>query len=338
MITAKERFSNTVNGKLNDRPPVICPGGMMNMITSELMEKIEIYLPEAHHDARKMANLAKGVYEFGCFENCGVPFCMTVEAEEMGAPVDFGNKFVEPHVTEYYINSVDEWKNLREIDINNGRSKVVIDAIKILKSEIEDAPIIGNITGPISTASSMMEPVDFYKELRKKKEKSHEMMNFITNQLMKFAIAQIEAGADIIAISDPSGTGEILGPRFFEEYVVEYINRIVDAARDRGCYTIVHICGQMNKVYNQIAKIRADILSFDSVVSISEAKKNLKGRLIMGNISTYALEFADSKKIAKLTNFCRKNGSDIISPACGLGMRTPLKNIQEIIKSLEEGI
>ena len=40
----------------------------MNMVTSDLMDAVNIYLPDAHRDARKMADLAKAVYEEGCFE------------------------------------------------------------------------------------------------------------------------------------------------------------------------------------------------------------------------------------------------------------------------------
>ena len=90
MSTPKERLRMIFAGEKPDRPACICPGGMMNMVTEDLMEEIKTYLPEAHTDARKMADLARAVYEKGCFENCGVPFCMTVEAEEMGAQVDLG--------------------------------------------------------------------------------------------------------------------------------------------------------------------------------------------------------------------------------------------------------
>lgn len=38
-----------------------------------------------------------------------------------------------------------------------------------------------------------------------------------------------DRGADLIAIADPSGTGEILGPKRFEEFTVYYINKIVDS-------------------------------------------------------------------------------------------------------------
>lgn len=95
---------------------------------------------------------------------------MTIEAESMGAKVTLGDRVHEPHVTEYALHSVKEWEKIRPMDMNYGRVKVVLDAIRILKSRNLDVPIVGNITGPVSTASSVMEPVIFYKELRKKKK------------------------------------------------------------------------------------------------------------------------------------------------------------------------
>lgn len=303
------------------------------MITEELMQTVRIYLPEAHTDAQKMAGLAKAVYEQGCFENYGVPFCMTIEAEEMGAKVNLGSRIYEPHVTGYVIDTVSDYGKLPEIDLSKGRVKVVLDAIRILKEE-GDVPVVGNLTGPVSTASSVMEPVVFYKEMRKKNQETHAYMEFITNQLIKFGTAQIEAGADVIAISDPSATGEILGPGFFREFTIKYINRLIDIFREKGAQTIVHICGNMNPVYEEVNGIRSDALSFDSVVPMKEARTKLEGRVLMGNVSTYALEFAEPDKVRTLAENCVKNGSDIISPACGLGMKSPLSNIRAILQAV----
>lgn len=334
MLTPKERLNLIMEGKHADRPACICPGGMMNMVTAELMDKVQVYLPEAHNDARMMADLSKAVYEEGCFENYGVPFCMTIEAEEMGAKTDLGSRIYEPHVVEYVIDSVSEYEKLTSLDVTKGRANVVLDAIKILKDETKGVPIVGNLTGPISTASSVMEPVNFYKELRKKNNEAHAYMEFITDQLIAFGTAQIEAGADIIAISDPSGTGEILGPKFFKEFAVTYINKLVDALHEKGAGTIVHICGKMSAVYKEVSEVKSNVLSFDSIVSIKEAREQLGNRVLMGNVSTYALEFGNPERVSNLTKHCVENGSDILSPACGLGMKSPLANVQAMLRYL----
>ncbi len=336
MLTEKERLLHIMDRQSVDRPACICPGGMMNMVTAALAEQAQVSLPEAHKDASAMAELAKSVYREGCFENVGVPFCMTVEAEALGAAVDLGSSTIEPRVTSYILNSVSDWEKLHPIDLDKGRCSVVLQALRQLKEEQILVPIIGNITGPISTAASLMEPTVFYRELRKKNAVAHDYLDFVTKQLCTFALGQLKAGVDVIAISDPSGTGEILGPRYFGEFAVPALNRIVDTVHGAGARCIIHICGQMNPVYEQVKELRADVLSFDSIVSMQEAKANLPDRVLMGNVSTYALEFGTAEKIAKLAEISVKNGAAILAPACGLGMKTSLENEQAMLRWLKE--
>ena len=335
MVTPKERLKNVLNRTATDRPPCICPGGMMNMVTKELMELVNVFLPEAHTDSILMTRLAKSVYDNGCFENVGVPFCMTVEAQSLGAEVDLGNSIYEPHVVNYVLDSAAAYTNLPPLNILGGRAQVVLEAIGMLKKEVVDVPIIGNLTGPVSLATSLMEPVTFYKEMRKKNKEVHEYMEFITDQLIVFGQAQIEAGADVIAISDPSGTGEILGPKYFAEFAACYLNKLLHGLKNDQVSTIVHICGKMNSVYQELNQVGSDILSFDAIVSLKEAREALGARIIMGNISSYALEFADPDRIQRLTRRCVEKGTDIIAPACGLGMKSPLSNVQTILKTLK---
>lgn len=275
-LSKKERLFRAIKREKVDRPPCICPGGMMNMIVEDVMDITGIKWPEAHSDAEMMAKLTMGVCENGGFENFGVPFCMTVEAESMGAVVGLGTKINEPRVIEYPINSVTEWRNLKSLSLDEGRTKVVLDAIKILKDQNLEVPIIANLVGPVSTASSLMEPVDYYKELRRKPEEVHEFMEFVTENLIYFAKAQITAGADILAISDPSGTGEILGPKRFEEIAVPYLNKIINAVKeDAPGGTIIHICGSLRSVYGMLNLLDSDVISFDAIANVKEVAKKM---------------------------------------------------------------
>lgn len=335
-MNSKERLLNTLKGSSVDRVPCICPGGMMNMVITELMHKTGIMWPDAHLDGQKMADLAAGVYENGMFENYGVPFCMTIEVESIGgSKIDMGDDKFEPHVVDYVIASASEYEKLGKLDVNSGRAKVTVDAVKLLREKDDGVPIIGNLSGPISVASSLMDPVVYYKELRRKKEDAHEFMKFVTNQIIEFGQAQIKAGADVIAISDPSGTGEILGPVYFEEYAVKYINMLIDGIReaDKDIPIIVHICGQMHAVYSGIKKLNADAFSFDAVVNIKEIREHMEGRLLMGNVSSFALETSNEDKISTMTKNAINSGIDILSPACGLGTQSSMKNIQAMLKT-----
>lgn len=330
-VSPKERLSRTLNGETPDRAPCICPGGMMNMVTDDIMSREGVYLPEAHTDAELMAVLARGAYRNGCFENYGLPFCMTVEAEAMGAKVDLGSRLYEPRVKDYAIGSVSEWRKLKPLQKDEGRVRVTLDAVRILKERGDDVPIIGNLTGPISVATQLLEPMIFYKELRKNKKESAEFLDYVTDQLLAFASWQIEAGIDVLTIADPSGTGEILGPANFSEYVVPRINRLLDLAGSKGVPTITHICGQTRSIYEPLSRLRSGALSFDSVVPMAEARRALGDRVLMGNVSTYAMEFGKPDRIRLLAGKCLSEGADILSPACGLGARSPLANTRAVL-------
>ncbi|MDR1044809.1 MAG: methylcobamide--CoM methyltransferase [Candidatus Adiutrix sp.] len=336
MMTEKERLRSALKRRTVDRPPCICPGGMMNMITRELMEEAGNLWPRAHLEPDLMAGLAAASYERHCFENYGLPFCMTTEAEALGAGVDLGTIDREPHVVQYVIDSVTQWGELPPLNFERGRLKVVLEAIGLLKERGGQVPVIGNLAGPVSVASSLMEPAAFYKELRRKREAAKDFMNFITEELLEFGLRQMEAGADFIAISDPSASGEILGPVLFDEYARPALTRIIDGLKKAFPETavIVHICGKMHSVFKSLNQVPAEALSFDAVVSLSKARENFPGRAIMGNVSTFALELSTPEKVAALTRHCLKR-ADIISPACGMGTGSPLINVQSILATVK---
>lgn len=335
-LNGKTRLQRALDHLPVDRPPCICPGGMMNMITRELMDIAGVCWPEAHTDAHMMANLAAAAYEYGCFENCGVPFCMTVEAEAMGGAVNLGSLTVEPHINDFALQSVSEWRSLPSLDFSAGRLKVVLDAIALLKDRQADVPVIGNITGPMSLAGSLVDPVTLYKELRRKPEESEAFFQFIAAQLSLFARKQIAAGADCIAVSDPSGTGEILGPKLFAKYVVPALNTICRDCRKQFPHVgvIVHICGKMHKVFEPLSEIECKALSFDAVVSLRRARSMLPGAVLMGNVSTFAIENGTPQKVAALTRHCVKSGADIVAPACGMGNASPLSNVRAMLETI----
>ncbi|CEH35286.1 methylcobamide:CoM methyltransferase MtbA [Romboutsia lituseburensis] len=336
-MTEKERLYKVLKGEKVDRKPCICPGGMMNMIVEDIMDIENVFWPMAHSDSQMMANLTLGMYKNGGFENFGVPFCMTVEAECMGADVYMGTKVTEPRVVKYPIESVSNWRELKKIDVNTARAKTVIDAIKILKEKNKDIPIVANLTGPVSLASSLMEPMTYYKELRKKKNEAHEFMEFVTDNLIEFGKAQLQAGADVLTISDPSGTGEILGAKTFNEFATPYLNKIIDNLKPyaKGG-TIIHICGKLKSIYNELNDLHSDAISFDSITNAKQVVENVHGKIIMGNVSTFAIENGTEESLKNISNQCLNSGVDILSPACGIGVRSKLNNIKVLVECAKQ--
>jgi [methyl-Co(III) methanol-specific corrinoid protein]:coenzyme M methyltransferase len=328
-LTPRERLLRALRRQAVDRPPVACMGGMMNAAIVEIAGDCRATLPDAHFDAGKMAELALEVARATGFENIAVPFCMTVEPEALGSAIDPGTLACEPKIASEPYRSVSQvpvWDT--ETLLAGARVPVVLDALGRLARSGTDLPVIVSLSGPISTAASVVDPPSFFKELRKKKEEAHRVLRQVTDFLSAYARRAVRAGADVVAIGDPSATGEILGPALFEEFAVPYLRDLVRAAHDEGAPTIVHICGDTNRCSVLWPSIGSDAVSVDAMINLAKLKQALPEIATMGNISTFLLEFGRPEKVARRTRMLVRDGVDVIAPACGLSTSTKLAAIR----------
>ena len=337
-ISPKERLSRALDRLSVERPPVICPGGMMNSAVVDVMKATGHTLPDAHSDKQLMIALAQDVSNQTGFENIGVPFCMTVEAEALGSDIDFGTLECEPKI------KIEKFPNAESVEFlpdgavaKSARARTVIETIYELSQRNPDIPVIGSITGPVSAAASIIDPMTFLKQLRKNKDAAHKVMDYVTNQIIEYAQLCADNGASVISIADPTATGEILGPKFFDEYAVPYLNKLAEAVKKAGKKVIIHICGDVSMVKSGLANLNCNALSTDSVVSLKKIKDELGGIVVMGNVSTYLLQFGKEDKVSETTANLMKEGIDIIAPACGLSTSTPIANINAMTKTVVSG-
>lgn len=334
-LSPKERLLRTLNKQPVDRPPIICPGGMMNSAIVEIMKETGHTLPSAHHSGELMAALSADVQNYTSFENFGIPFCMTVEAEVLGSEINYGSLECEPKIQQEAFPSAKVVNFLPKGTMSkNNRVAAVVQSICNLSKKNSDVPVIGSLTGPISTAASLVSPMQFLKELRREAEASHRLIDYVCDHLIEYAKLMIDNGASVISIADPTATGEILGPKMFEEYAVTYLNKVIDSLHEMKVPVIVHICGRMEAVKQQIAMLHGDALSVDALVSLKNIKTEIPNVTTMGNLSTYLLEFGTPDKIYIQAERLLADNINIIAPACGLSTSTPLDNIKAFTKAV----
>lgn len=336
-ISPKQRLLDTLARKRVDRPPVICTGGMMNAAIVDVMTMTGHTLPEAHFEAGRMAELAGDIHRETGFENIGIPFCMTVEAEVLGSEIDFGTLACEPKIARELYPSVKEvvFRKIQSM-LQSGRISELAGAAERLRRLHPDQPVIGSLTGPISTAASLVDPMQFLKELRKERDSAHRVLEYIGDFLIAFAHTLVESGATAICIGDPTATGEILGPRMFDEYAVTYLNKVIDGIHAAGVPVLVHICGEMKAVKPSIPLLHANAISTDAFVNLKLLKQEYPQLTTMGNLSTILLESGDPEKVARRTETLVRDRIDIISPACGLSTATSIAAIRAMTDTVKE--
>jgi [methyl-Co(III) methanol-specific corrinoid protein]:coenzyme M methyltransferase len=330
-MNARERLLAALRGEACDRPPVVCPGGMMTPLCAEVIEAAGLRYPACHRSGEEMARAALAIHDLAGFENVGVPFCMTVEAEALGIPVDYGSPTTCPHVHEPSAPVSPAVPQLRLASAaSHERVAVVLDAIGRLKGAAGDVPVVGNVVGPVTLACMVVEPLALMRLLKRDPAAVEGLLDTLAAWLADFAALQARCGADVVAVAEPTGTGEILGPRWFAKLCLPYLNRVLAAARAAGAQALVHICGQTRSIAAPLGSLEAPCISVDYMAGIADLRARLTGKAVMGNVSPFVIESGPEADIARAAAVALKAGAAILAPACGITPATPLRHLRAL--------
>lgn len=179
-------------------------------ICPEVIRGLDLKFPDVHLHAETMALLAVHIRKAGHAEFCELPFCHTVEAEAMGGMINLGNERTGPRAKEYICTRPEELLQLPVIDYSAGRIAEVLKACRILKEQGET--VVFMVSGPLTILNVLMDPRHIFKGMKKKREIMQQVFDKIREELLRFTVKIVEAGADIISYADSSGSLNIIGP------------------------------------------------------------------------------------------------------------------------------
>jgi MtaA/CmuA family methyltransferase len=214
-----------------------------------------------------------------------------------------------------------------------GRMHDRIKAIGLLKEKIAgELPVEGWIEGPCAQAADLRGINNVMMDFFDEPEFLHELFEFIVEMELRFAKAQVDAGADWIGIGDAAAS--LVGPRIYKEFVFPHAKKMVDALHAMGTKVRLHICGNTSRILTDMGKLECDIVELDSMVSMAEASRSLPpGTFLLGNIDPVAvLRNGTPESIAKAVSEChRQVGSRyIVGAGCEVPRDTPPENLMAL--------
>lgn len=165
---------------------------------------------------------------------------------------DFGQELLFPKYSTAYpdfnnqlINATDEYNKVKKINPRETkRMKQVIDIIKGLsKAKGNEVAILGFIYGPLGVLSQMRGHKNLFTDLIRHPQEVLAAVDIITDVLVEYAKAQVEAGAHSVCIDPLYSSSTVLSKKTWEKFEGPYLKRIADAIRDAGAVVSIHNCG-----------------------------------------------------------------------------------------------
>lgn len=330
-MTPKERIFAVLNQKEPDHMPCF---GANSTVTYDQMEKVQAYWPDGHEKGEVMAKQALAAHTVLGFDAVRVPFCQTFEAEALGCKIKPGKTRDGegiPGIEHPPPYTLDDTPVLPEDFLSRGRIPELLKAVQILKKELGDqVPVVAGIIGPFTIAGSLVDTVPLLKASFKKPEKMRPFLDIGEKAGTMLAKALIDAGADIISCEDMTASPELIAPKTYKDYELEYQSKQFEAI---SVPKILHICGNVDAIVGWMCQSGSDIISLEPKADTRLAReKGGPQMVLMGGVDTATTLFMkDAETVRKGCEEQIADGIQILAPGCSVAPGTPLANLLAMV-------
>lgn len=260
-------------------------------------------------------------------------------AEAMGTKMEFLDEDA-PQIADPFIKERLDLGKVKVPDFaGDGRLPVYMEATEIAVEEIGSEVCVSTVFGgPLTTAAALY-PVDqLTRDLIKNKEWVHELLEICTQAGVVF-IDEILKRKSLPIIVEPIGSGSLISPKHFREFVVPYLKRLSDHIHKTGggMPAVLHICGKTTPNWMAMLEAEFDIWSLDNV-DLGEAKKTAGHRVVLvGNVTPANLLKNTPEEVdAEAKIVCAKMGDRkgfILGSGCEVPINTPPENVDALINA-----
>jgi MtaA/CmuA family methyltransferase len=210
-----------------------------------------------------------------------------------------------------------------------------IRAVELLKQHAgADKAVEGWVEGPCAMAADLRGlntlMLDFFDD----PPFVNELFDFVTEMELRFAKAQIEAGADLIGVGDAAAS--LIGPKLYREFVLPFERKLVDGLHAMSTRVRLHICGNTRKILADMGTTGADLIDLDSPSPVGEARKAMGSRqVLLGNIDPVrGLKNGTAESVTASVAECHRAGTPhyIVGVGCEIPRDTPDENVRALTR------
>jgi MtaA/CmuA family methyltransferase len=280
-MTARERILTLLEGKPVDRPPAM-PITMM-WAADLIGAKYHDYATRAEIQA---AGQIAAATQFG-FDHVSVISDPGCEAADLGAAI-FYPPDAPPAIIEEQALLAEPAK-LPQLRIPNphqpgSRMANRIEAVRLLRQQAGGTHLVeGWVEGPCAESADLRGINTLMLDYYDNPDFIHALAAFTVDVALKFATAQLEAGADIIGVGDAAAS--LIGRELYDEFVFPHEQRLVGGIHAAGGRVRLHICGRTQQLTDALAKLGCEIVDLDSMVDLRAARAAMGDRqVLLGNI------------------------------------------------------
>lgn len=337
-MTAVERCRTVLAGGLPDRVPVC----LLNFMPAAAAAGMS--LREYCTDGEAMAEAHIAAWERYGHDMIDLENGVAALASAVGCDVDFEDDTSPPWVTGPAISRIEDVDRLRPIDpATDGMLPEIVKATQRIAERIgDDAFLLAEADqGPFSLATQIVGIEELLVALMEPEKHEHvrRLLEYTTQQVMTYARALIEAGADMTGMGDSIAGPDVCSPRQYRDFAWPYEREIVQTLAVDDILIGLHICGDATRIIGDMVATRSPLLAIDFKIDRVAAKAAARhATALIGTTDPSAvmtLGTPDDVRAAVRSDLeiLADGGGFILSPGCALPYETPEANMSAFVET-----
>ncbi len=233
---------------------------------------------------------------------------------------------------EVLIKTHDDISRLRPFDIENAeRTRQRIESVRKMAAEVgQTHSVLGWVEGPLAEYGDLRGVENAMLDLIDRPDLFIKAGEIIVRNAITFAVAQIEAGADMIGVGDSATS--LIAPDMYAELILPLQQKLIAAIHQAGAAVKLHVCGNIKNIVQHIAKSGTDIIDVDWMVPLEQARELAGPEITLcGNFNPTGVLFEGSPEdVSDAARQCLEAGGAkfILMPGCEVPPHTPERNIR----------
>lgn len=201
--------------------------------------------------------------------------------------------------------------------LGGGRMHDRVKGVALLRERVgNDKMVEGWVEGPCAEGADLRGINTLMTDFIDDPAFVRDLFEFSVEMELRFARAQVEAGADFIGLGDAAAS--LVGPSIYNEFVWPYERKLVDGLHAMGTKVRLHICGSTRRIFSGMGQLGCEIVDLDWLAPVDEARRVMgPEQVLLGNIDPVAvLRNGTPESIAAAMAEChRQAGSRYIASA-----------------------
>jgi MtaA/CmuA family methyltransferase len=130
--------------------------------------------------------------------------------------------------------------------------------------------VLGWVDMPFAEACSLCGVQAFMMMMVDAPDVAHRLLAHLATIVTDFALAQVEAGADMIGAGDAAAS--LVSLAMYRQFALPYEQRVCEAIHESGSLVKLHICGNTTRLLNDMVRCGADLYNIDHLVPLDRAR------------------------------------------------------------------